>query len=467
MDPIQRFGGGGETYVHPVVVCAMLLSMALIWILPRKHIVVPVLATIFLVPMDQVIILGPCHFSMLRIVLLGGWIRLLKCKVTSRSPFLSGGVTPVDKMMLWYAVVTAIDFVLLWRDWGAVVNQLGNVYTTLGCYVLLRSLIRDEEDTYRVIQALAYIAVVMASVMVIEQGSGRNPYAVFGGTAATLRASLMARGERYRAMAAFGHPILAGTFGAISVPLFVALWFTRKQNTTAVVGACAGVVITVASVSSTPLLTLAAGIVALCLWPLRRSMRFVRWGILLTLCGLHIAMKAPVWALIGRMDIIGGSSGWHRYYLVDQCIKHFWDWWLVGTTDNAQWGWDMFDVANQYVAIGEGAGLVPLALFLSIIVYGFKQLGKARHSIGGTRDKEHFAWAMTAALFANVVAFVGISYFDQTIVAWYMLLAIIPASLTARTRRRKPIAPFSSSADYLGEYDARMSEADGASAASQ
>ena len=41
-------------------------------------------------------------------------------------------------------------------------------------------------------------------------------------------------------------------------------------------------------------------------------------------------MKAPVWALIQRIDIVGGSSGWHRYELIDQCIKHFSDWWLMG-----------------------------------------------------------------------------------------------------------------------------------------
>ena len=41
---------------------------------------------------------------------------------------------------------------------------------------------------------------------------------------------------------------------------------------------------------------------------------------------------------------------------------------------------------------------------------------------------------------ANVVAFFGISYFDQTIIAWYALLAIIAAIAVSvrKAKRNKP-----------------------------
>ena len=71
-------------------------------------------------------------------------------------------------------------------------------------------------------------------------------------------------------------------------------------------------------------------------------------------------MKGPVWALLGKLDIVGGSTGWHRYKIVDNCIRHFWDWWLLGS--NNYWTWeggdDMWDLANQYVATAEGTGLL-------------------------------------------------------------------------------------------------------------
>jgi hypothetical protein len=157
-------------------------------------------------------------------------------------------------------------------------------------------------------------------------------------------------------------------------------------------------------------------------------MRLVRWGFVATLVFLHLVMKAPVWALIARVDVVGGSSGYHRYMLVDQFIRRFGDWWLLGTKVNSEWGWDMWDLANQYVAVGEVSGLLPFVFFLAIIVCGFKYVGLARKVCEEKRKKENeaFLWAIGAALFANVVAFFGISYFDQTQVVWYALLAIIP-----------------------------------------
>jgi hypothetical protein len=38
-----------------------------------------------------------------------------------------------------------------------------------------------------------------------------------------------------------------------------------------------------------------------------------------------------------------------------------------------------------------------------------------------------FYWALGGSLFANVVSFFGISYWDQTQVVWYGLLAAISA----------------------------------------
>src|SRR5208337_3191814 len=161
--------------------------------------------------------------------------------------------------------------------------------------------------------------------------------------------------------------------------------------------------------------------------PMRKWMRPVRWGIVITLVSLHIVMKAPVWHLISRIDLTGSSSSYHRYQLINQCILHFSDWWLIGTKSYADWGWDMFDLSNQYVGTADTVGLIPLLAFLAVIVFGFKYIGRARR-MAPQRRQELFAWAIGAALFANVVAFFGIGYFDQTIVAWYALLAIIPVT---------------------------------------
>jgi len=274
--------------------------------------------------------------------------------------------------------------------------------------------------------------------MSYEQATGTNPYyAYLGGAHASWYSSLLERGDRFRAVGCFGHPILAGTFGAISLPLFAGLgWRYKKYRWIALMGIASAAIIAWAADSSTPVLGLVGGLIALAMWPVRKYMRPVRWGIALTLVSLHLVMKAPVWHLISRIDMTGGSSSYHRYQLLNQCILHFKDWWLIGTKNYPNWGWDMWDLSNQYVGVADESGLIPLLAFLAMIIFAFKYIGKARR-LASSKREELFVWALGAALFANVVAFFGIGYFDQTIVAWYALLAMIPvvAYSLRKTRR--------------------------------
>jgi hypothetical protein len=135
-----------------------------------------------------------------------------------------------------------------------------------------------------------------------------------------------------------------------------------------------------------------------------------------------------VWFLIGHIDVVGGSSADHRAHLVDFFIRNIGDWWLLGTDNNANWGWSMWDTANQYVEEGWRGGLAAFLCFLGLIVIAFSRVGRARKRVQGNRHQEWYFWLLGAALFANVVAFFGISYFDQTRIAWFVLLAMISAA---------------------------------------
>jgi hypothetical protein len=48
--------------------------------------------------------------------------------------------------------------------------------------------------------------------------------------------------------------------------------------------------------------------------------------------------------------------------------------------------------------------------------------------VQGKRAEEWFVWCLGAALFAHVVAYFGIDYFDEMQFVWYALLAIIAAA---------------------------------------
>jgi len=56
--------------------------------------------------------------------------------------------------------------------------------------------------------------------------------------------------------------------------------------------------------------------------------------------------------------------------------------------------------------------------------------------VRGDRQAELYYWIIGSALFAHVVGFFGISYFDQTRLAWYSLLAMTSAVTLAESRAR-------------------------------
>jgi hypothetical protein len=162
------------------------------------------------------------------------------------------------------------------------------------------------------------------------------------------------------------------------------------------------------------------------------------------LIGLNAVMKAPVWFLIARIDLTGSSSSYHRAELVDAFIRHFRDWWLIGTSSNADWGWDMWDVQNQYVNVGESGGLLALVFLILVISRSYGRLGDARKLVDGDRHKEWIIWFLGCSLFAEMVGFFGVNLFDQSHMGWFLLIAMI-CGVTSPILAGSSAAPVSTS----------------------
>ncbi|HEX8814381.1 MAG TPA: hypothetical protein VF753_02675, partial [Terriglobales bacterium] len=146
----------------------------------------------------------------------------------------------------------------------------------------------------------------------------------------------------------------------------------------------------------------------------------------------------PVWSLIAKIDITGGSSSYHRYYLVDNCIRHFSDWWLIGCTNYGDWGFDMWDLCNQFVAAALTGGLITLILYLMIFQRTFRDIGLARKRVQGDKRQEWLFWCLGAALFSNVVAHFGINYMYHLSIYFWILLVCISVSTLEVLRSPKP-----------------------------
>src|SRR6185295_9965656 len=101
---------------------------------------------------------------------------------------------------------------------------------------------------------------------------------------------------------------------AVLLPLFVGCWWQGGNlKKWAVAGGIATTVITLTAGSAGPLSAYVVAVLAMLAWPLRSHMRRIRWGTLFALIALHLVMKAPVWALIARLQVVPGASAWHRF----------------------------------------------------------------------------------------------------------------------------------------------------------
>ena len=414
-----KFGGGSlESRIHPAVLVTLLVVCGLILLLPRRFVIVPLLMASLLIPVGQNIVLGGQHFLAIRILTLTGLLRLAPAK---RTPW-----EPIDKLFAAWALLRATAFCLLFLDAGAVFNQVAFLLDYVGGFFVLRHLLQGRDDVRRAIRTLALIALVLAACMANEKLTAVNVFGYLtGSTEVTIRDGAL------RAQGPFAHALLAGSFGATLLPLFAWLWVDGKARVLALAGFGGATVVTLTSASSTPVLAYAAGILGILLWPVRNHLRILRWSFAFLLTAGHLAMKAPIWFLIARIDLVGGSSGFHRAMLIDQFIRHFFDWWLIGTNSNGSWGWDMWDTCNQFVTEGYTGGFATFLCFLALLRLCFRKLAAARRACSAHSAAEWQFWLLGVAFFAHVVAFFGIVYFDQTRMAWLTLLAIVPAAVSS------------------------------------
>jgi hypothetical protein len=187
-------------------------------------------------------------------------------------------------------------------------------------------------------------------------------------------------------------------------------------------------------------------------------MRAVRWFVVAVLAGLQLVMKGPVWGLIARVDIVGGSTSWHRFLLIDGAINHFNEWWLLGTQDTAHWAptFDSIglgDVTNQFVLEGVRGGFATFVLFVWLIVLAFSGVGALRRVQVRNRANVCMAWALGISILAHCVNFIGVSYYGQIDMVWYLALAMV-ASVSCDPRRaaRAALAPVAPRRQLAGQY---------------
>jgi hypothetical protein len=415
---------GNESNVTPVAAVVLLVTAYLIWTLPRRFAVCPLLVMTCLMPLGQQLVLYGLHFWLYRLLLLVGALR-----VATRGEARRLKWTRLDSLFVWWVIVSLVFGTLAEPTQARFVNRLGEAYNAIGTYFFVRCVAVDFEDIVTAVRTLAFLSLPIAALMLVEKATAHNLLAVFGGVPEIT----WQREGHLRCQGPFAHPIIAGTFGATQLPLFAVLWFYRpKDRLLGFAATMAAVVIATTASSSGAFLTIFAGLGGLAIWKARRSLRPVRLGALAVLLCLPVVLHAPPWYLMTNLSSSFGGEGAYRSWLIDQAVSHFKEWWLFGTTYTANWGTRsqlvndrMVDIVNQYVAEGVDGGILKLGLFVVIIISCFKVLGRALRNKSMPSPVGLFIWAIGVSLFAHCFSFISISYFDQMFVVWIWLLASI------------------------------------------
>lgn len=422
----------GATFINGLGLGFTLLMCLLMLVLPRRYALVPVIALTCYMTMGERIMVAGANFTMIRILTLAGWVRLIV-----RGEIRSIRLNAIDKVIVGWTLSGIVFHTLLWQTTQEFVNRLGHSYDVIGLYFLFRYLVRGMDDIKHLVRIVAVLIVPLGAAMLAEKLTGRNVFAVFGGVMEFTRI----RDGSLRCQGPFAHPILAGTFGATLLPWFVGLWYQGKKNhLIAGLAIISASTVTLTSASSGPALAALAGIVGLLAWHRRQWLRTVRWGIAIGLVTAHLVMKSPVWYLMARVDVFGGSTGWHRAWLIDTAVKHFSEWWLLGIKNSGVWDPLLADVTNQYLVEGFDGGVVQMMLFILIIVLCFRAVGIAVRKTAGIEPfpSRFCIWSLGASLFAHVLGFLSISYFDQNSVMFSLLLAMISTSTAPYLLARRP-----------------------------
>jgi len=404
-----------RTNVHPVGLAAFLVLSLVLFVVPRRWALAPLLVLACFIPAGQRVAVFGLDFTLLRLLVLVGWLRLLLRGETQRLRF-----HPIDALVLVWAFVATVTDVLLWGSLDPLERRLGADFDAIGTYFLFRLYFRDWRDLDRVIVTVTLLALPIALFFLVERSTGRNIFSVFGGVPSIT----LIREGKLRCQGAFSHPILAGCFWVSFLPLILARgWHEPRARPLAFFGGVAALAIVVFCNSSTPLANVAFVVAGASAWYYRHHLRFVRWSIAMGLLGLHLVMKAPVWHLISRIDLSGGSTGWHRYNLIDNAIRRWDEWWLIGTKSTEHWGYGLTDVTCQYVFEGIQGGALGLILFLAMLALAFRAIGRTWRRLPGSPSRRALTWALGVALLSHTMSFIAVSYFGQIIVAWFLILA--------------------------------------------
>ena len=326
----EVFKDYGQTTLHPITVLFWLMMVGMVLFSNRSRAVFAVILICVFTPHVQRLVIAGVDFSMIRLLMLFAWPRVLW-----RGEHRGFALGKIDKLVVAWAISSA-GIYLLRNGPSGMGWAFGALFDRLTVFLFVRLLVRTREAVFLLTRQFAWVAIVLGLFMLYEWLTLHNPFS----NSRWYRADPSDPYGRIRCQSSFPHPILAGTVGAVLLPIFIAAFRGRKQERT-LFGSAAlfATVVVGASGSSGPLIAWLTGLFGWGLWRLRRHTRTMLLGVAGMLVVIHFVREKPVWSLIQKLSLITGGTGYHRYRLISSFINNFSDWALIGTSNTAYWGW--------------------------------------------------------------------------------------------------------------------------------
>lgn len=413
------------------VILFVLVCAAAIIVLRRHWAPIPLLAGCCYMTIGQGVDIGPVSLPVYRIILAVGLLR-----VVVRRESVAGGINTIDKMVIaWSAWVVFASLFHVRMPGAGPVYASGLVFNVTLFYFLTRVWCSDLAALMSLSRVVAWLLVPVALAMVGEHIYERNVFGAFGG----VPEGVYVRNGSIRAQGPFQHPILAGTVGAVCLPLMIGIW--RSYRVSAVTGVMACVAIVFASTSSGPLMSMLLGIFALLMWFCRSWLGLIRWAAVGLYVLAELTMTRPAYYLISKIDLTGSSTGWHRSRLIESAFNHLSEWWLFGTDYTGHWMATTLgdtgqhaDLTNYYIHVGVIGGIPAMLLLVAIIWRAFVWVGECIRTAPVTLHQHRFMiWCLGAGLFAHAGTCLSVSYYDQSMMFFWLNIGVISSLYSVLT----------------------------------
>ena len=412
-----EFSTAGFNNIHPLAMLSLLGVLVCIFVGNRRTALIAGVGILCLIPSGQRLVIAGLDFAFLRILAIGLFARVATYGELQRIRF-----SLLDGLVLFFGLWPVVALVARGSS-ISLVRYVGFAGDLILLYFAARALVREPDDVRAMARAIFFVAVPVLCAFTIEKFTGRNFFATFGG----VPPFTAIREGKLRVQGAFDHPILAGTWWAAVMPLFMVLILSpvkSRDRLLGTVGAIICVILVIMTASSTPLAGLGIAILGLLLFPIRKNMKLF-WVPLLAFAALiHVIHDLGVHHFAqAKFPGLTGSTGAHRYKLIDQCAQRINEWFLFGGDSTYHWGWGLDDVTCEYVRAAMAGGILQLMCLLGIFVIVFRDAGRMIKR--SSRGSGAVCYGIGIAVAVHMACFVAVSYFGQiTLLFWVTLGAL-------------------------------------------